>query len=335
MAGADGQTRRPGSALGTGMVLALVSSALFALSGPLAKPLLESGWSPGAAVLVRIGGSALLLLVPTLVLATRNAPAMRRDWRLLVAYGLFPIAGAQLGFFSAIQTLPVGMALLIEYLAPVYVVLWLWLRRGQRPGPLTVVGSAIAVLGLVLVLDPFSGQGVDPVGVAWAVFASIGVVVYFLLSARVSDDLSPVLVIGSGMIIGWVALALAMLVGILPVAMNAADATLNGVTMPWWGYATALVILATVLAYVTGIAGVGRLGPRLGSFVALAEVLFAATLSWLLLGQAATASQLIGGLSIIAGVILVRLGESPADPLKAAVPPDRAALDDRPAPDRL
>lgn len=335
MAGADGQMRGPRSSLGAGMVLALVSSALFALSGPLAKPLLESGWSPGAAVLVRIGGSALLLLLPTLWLAARNAPAMRNNWRFLVGYGLFPIAAAQLGFFSAIQTLPVGMALLIEYLAPVYVVLWLWVRRGQRPGPLTVVGSAMAVIGLILVLDPFSGQGVDPVGVAWAVFASVGVVVYFLLSARVSDDLSPVLVIGSGMIIGWVALALAMLVGILPVAMNAEDATLNGVTMPWWGFATALVILATVLAYVTGIAAVGRLGPRLGSFVALAEVLFAATLSWLLLGQAATVSQLIGGLSIIAGVVLVRLGESPPDPFKAAVPPDRTALEERTAPDRL
>ncbi len=316
MAGTAGMARR-----GSGMVIAIVSSALFALSGPLAKPLLESGWSSGAAVLVRIGGSALLLVVPTVLLAVRSGPAMRANWRFLLGYGLFPIAGAQLGFFSAIQTLPVGMALLIEYLAPVYVVVWLWARRGQRPGAATVAGAITAVVGLILVLDPFSGQGVDPVGVAWAVFASVGVVVYFLLSAQVSEDLSPTLVIGSGMIIGWVALAVAALIGILPVAMNSSDATLDGVTMPWWGYATALVVLATVLAYMTGIVAVGRLGPRLGSFVALAEVVFAATLSWVLLGQSATLSQLAGGMLIITGVVLVRLGENPADPLKASIPP--------------
>lgn len=303
------------------MVIALVSSFLFALSGPLAKPLLESGWSSGAAALVRIGGSALLLLIPTVILASRNRSALRGNWRFLLGYGLFPIAGAQLGFFNAIQTLPVGMALLIEYLAPVYVVLWLWARRGQRPGALTIAGAVTAVVGLVLVLDPFGGQGVDPVGLAWAVFASFGVVVYFLLSASVSEDLSATLVIGVGMIVGWVALAAAALVGLIPVATSAAAATLGGVTLPWWGFATALVILATVLAYLTGIIAVGRLGPRLGSFVALAEVVFAATLAWLLLGQAATLTQLLGGFLIIGGVVLVKLGEPAPDPLKVAPEP--------------
>lgn len=302
----------------SGFGFAVLSALLFSTSGILAKPLLESGWTSGAAVLVRIGGAALVMLVPTLVLVSRSPRAVPANWRYLLAYGLFPIAGAQLGFYSAIRTLPVGIALLIEYLAPVYVVGWLWLRRGQRPGPLTVAGAVTSVVGLILVLDPFSGQGVDPVGVAWAFGSSICVVVYFLLSAQVADDLSPVLVIGVGMIVGCLALAAAGLVGFLPMAATAGDATLDGLTMPWWGYVIALAVVATVLPYVTGILAVSRLGPRLGAFIALAEVVFAAVLAWLLLGQTATAGQLLGGVLIIAGVVLVKLGEPAPDPLKAA-----------------
>ena len=68
-----------------------------------------------------------------------------------------PVAGAQFAYFSAVQRMDVGPALLIEYTAPAAVVVWLWLRHGERPGPLTVAGAGLAALGLVLVLDLLSG----------------------------------------------------------------------------------------------------------------------------------------------------------------------------------
>ncbi len=311
----------------SGMVFALLSAALFSTSGILVKPLLDAGWSSGSAVLARIAGAALLLLVPTVLAAWGSGRVLRANWRYLLAYGLFPVAGAQLGFYSAIQTLPVGIALLIEYLAPVYVVGWLWLRRGQRPGRLTVAGAAAAVIGLILVLDPFTGQGVDPAGVLWAFGSSCCVVVYFLLSASVSDDLPPVLVIGVGMVVGCCALALAGLVGLLPMAATDTSAALGGVTAPWWGYVIAMALVGTVLPYVTGIMAISRLGARLGAFVALAEVVFAALLAWLLLGQTATAGQVAGGILIISGVVLVRAGEPPPDPLKSAPDPEEETAD--------
>lgn len=307
----------------TGLAIAIGSSLAFALSGPLAKPLLDAGWSSGGTAMVRIGGAAVVLLVPTLILIARSrGRTLVGNVRFLVGYGVFPIAGAQLGFFSAIQTLPVGVALLIEYLAPVFVVLWLWLRRGQRPGRLTVLGGVAAMLGLFLVLDISGGTSIDPVGVAWALMASFCVVVYFLLSATVADELSPVLVIGVGMIVGWLVLAGAALIGVLPVLVTTTSASLAGATLPWWVFATGLVLVATVLAYLTGIIAVGRLGARLASFVALSEVVFAAGLSWLLLAQTPNGRQLLGGALILAGVVLVRLGEPAADPLAEAVAPE-------------
>ncbi len=303
----------------SGLIIAIISAAAFALSGPLAKPLLDAGWSAGAAVLVRIGGAALVMLVPVIVIAvrTRGRPLVD-NWRFLIVYGVFPIAGTQLGFFSAIQTLPVGVALLIEYLAPVFVVGWLWLRRGQRPGRLTVMGACIAVVGLVLVLNPTSPAALDPVGVAWALAASLCLVVYFIASATVVADLSPILVIGSGLVVAWFVIAAVGVVGLLPLTVGASDADLAGTALPWWVFAILLILVGTVFAYLTGVAAARRLGPRLASFMALAEVVFATLVAWLLLAQVPTTLQFTGGLLILAGVVLVRLGERPTDLLAAA-----------------
>lgn len=302
--------------LGWGMIIALVSSAAFGVSGPLAKALIESGWTSGAAVLVRVSGAAALLAVPTVLVARRvGRQSLRRQAGFLAAYGLVAVAGAQIGFFSAVRTLPVGVALLIEYLAPVIVVGWLWLRRGQRPSGRTVAGAVAAMLGLVLVLDAATPGGLDPVGVAWALFAALCLTGYFLLSARVHEDLHPVLVIGSGMVVATVVTVLAGLVGLLPMTFSAADTSLAGWQVAWWVPAVGLVLVCSVLSYLTGIVAVRALGARLASFVALTEVLFAILVAWLALGELPTGRQMAGGVLIVAGVVLVRLGERTLNPV--------------------
>src|SRR3546814_3385112 len=127
----------------SGLALGLGSAAAFATSGPFAKSLLDTGWSPGAAVTSRISLAAVVLAVP-------GALAMRGRWHLvrpnvgtIVLYGLLAIAGCQLFYFNAVQTLSVGVALLLEYLGLILVVLWLWLRHGRRPGPWTALGVAL------------------------------------------------------------------------------------------------------------------------------------------------------------------------------------------------
>src|SRR3546814_345013 len=115
----------------SGLALGLGSAAAFATSGPFAKSLLDTGWSPGAAVTSRISLAAVVLAVP-------GALAMRGRWHLvrpkvgtIVLYGLLAIAGCQLFYFNAVQTLSVGVALLLEYLGLILVVLWLWLRSEE------------------------------------------------------------------------------------------------------------------------------------------------------------------------------------------------------------
>jgi drug/metabolite transporter (DMT)-like permease len=132
----------------SGLVLALASSASFALSGVLARAMIDSGWSAGAIVTVRIAVGAAVLLVPG-VLALRGAWAsLRRSGPVVVIYGLIAVAACQLAYFYSVSYLQAGVALLIEFSSPLAVLVWMWLRHQQRPGRLTVLGAALAIAGL-------------------------------------------------------------------------------------------------------------------------------------------------------------------------------------------
>jgi len=148
-----------------GLALALVSAATFGTSGSLAKGLLEAGWSPAAAVTWRVTVGALVLAVPAGLAMRGRWHLLRRGWPSIALFGAVAVAACQLSFFLAVERLSVGVALLLEYLGLILVVGWLWLRHGERPRPLTVVGAGLAVAGLVLVLDVFGVVQIDPVGV--------------------------------------------------------------------------------------------------------------------------------------------------------------------------
>jgi drug/metabolite transporter (DMT)-like permease len=298
-----------GTRLASGLGFALVSAASFGMSGPLARGLLDTGWSAGAAVLVRVAVAALVV-APFGALALRGRwGLLRRNAGLLVTYGVLAVAGAQFCFFSAVQYMQVGPALLIEYTAPAAVVVWLWLRHGQRPGPVTLLGAGVAALGLVLVLDLLSGASLSLVGVLWALAAMVGAATYFVISADEDNGLPPLALAAGGLVVGTVALGLLGWVGVLPMDTATASTTYVGRDFPWWAPLLVLGLVTAALSYTTGIAAGRRLGSRLASFVALLEVVAAVGFAWLLLDELPRPVQLLGGVLILAGVVGVKLGE--------------------------
>jgi len=308
----------PAPRLASGLALALLSATTFGTSGTLASGLLETGWSAGAAVLVRIAVAAVVVL-PFGVYSLRGRwELLRGNAGLVATYGVTAVAGAQLCYFLAVTRMQVGTALMIEYAAPAVVVGWLWLRHGQRPGPVTVGGAALAGIGLVLVLDLTSGVGVDPVGVLWALGAMAGVAAYFVISADEDNGLPPMTLAAGGLVVGAALLGLAGLVGLLPMTTSTAATTYAGREVPWWLPLAGLGLLSAAVAYTSGIAASRRLGSRLASFVGLLEVVAAVGFAWLLLDELPKAVQLAGGVLILAGVVVVRLGERPIRPVPAA-----------------
>jgi drug/metabolite transporter (DMT)-like permease len=292
-----------------GLTFAVLSAVSFALSGPLARGLLDTGWSPGAIVTVRIA-TATVIVLPFAVVSLRGRwNLLRGNAVLIVRYGILAVAGAQFCYFSAVQRLAVGPALLIEYTAPATVVVWLWLRHGQRPGPLTLLGAGIAALGLIAVLDLFSGAGLDAVGVLWALGAMVGLTSYFVLSADEDNGLPPLALAGGGLLVAAVLLGILCAVGALPFEAGTRDAVFGPGQVAWFLPLVALGVVTGAFAYVTGIAAGRRLGSRLASFVALLEVVAAVVFAWVLLDELPQGIQFAGGLLILAGVVVVKLGE--------------------------
>lgn len=311
------RSHRTGSA---GLVLAVVSATAFGLSGPVAKALIDAGWSSAGAVLVRIGGAAAVLVVLLALTRPGVRAAVLADGPALVVYGALAVAGVQVAFFNAIRYLPVGVALLLEYLGPVLVLGWVWAVRRQPPTRLTVVGAAVAIAGLLMVVQVWSGGALDPAGIAWGLAAAVCQASYFLIADRAGANTPPLVLTGVGMVVGTGVVVALGLLGALPVVVTvptAGPVVLAGVDIGWGVAAAMLVGVSTVLAYVLGASAVGRIGATSGALVALLEVVASTLASWWLLGQLPGAFQLGGGALILLGVVLTRLGPSPA---RSAVP---------------
>lgn len=291
---------------GVGLLVALVSAAAFGTAGAFGKPLLLAGWAPGAVVTLRITLAALVLLVPMLISLRGRWAALRRNAWVVAGYGLTGVAGAQLAYFNAVTHLSVGVALLLEYLAPVLIVGWLWLRHHQTPRPLTLVGVALAVGGLLLMLDVAGGASVSLVGIAWGLGAAVCLVLYFLLAAHVDDDVPPIGLAGGGLLVGSLALWAAAATGLLDLTRGAAEVPLGVAIVPWWVPVLVIALVAAAFAYVTGVAAVRMLGAKIASFVALTEVVFAVLFAWVVLAELPTPVQLVGGVLIVGGLVAVR-----------------------------
>ena len=294
-----------------GLPFALVSAASFALSGPLARGLIDAGWSPGAVVLARIAIAALVV-APFAAQALRERwGLLRRNARLVLLYGAVPVAGTQFAYFSAVAAMDVAPALLIEYTAPAAVVVWLWLRHGERPPALTLAGAGLAAVGLVLVLDLASGADLALGGVLWALAAMLGAATYFVMSADTRSGVPPLALAGGGLAVGAVGLGALAVVGVLPMRATTAAPTYAGEAVAWWLPFVGLGVVTAAIAYTAGIAASRRLGSRLASFVALLEVVAGVVFAWLLLEQLPGTVQLVGGAFVVAGVVVVKLGERP------------------------
>ena len=296
-----------------GMAFAAGSALTFGMSGPLAKSLMEAGWSPTAAVTARLAGGALVLALFATLIKPDWLRQAREHSRTVLVYGLIPVAGAQLCYYNAVAHLSVGVALLLEYTAPILVVGWVWATTRRAPSRLTLAGVALAVIGVTLVLDVVHGAHFDAVGVAWGLAAAVCAACYFMMSDEVTADgsgLHAVTLAAGSLVVAAVAIAALGASGLMPLTFTANHAELAGVTMSWAVPVVLLGVVTTALAYTLGISGVARLRPSFASLVGLAEVLCAVLAAWLLLSQSVSVTQAVGGGVVLAGIAIARIGQA-------------------------
>lgn len=300
-----------------GTALALLSSLTFGLSGVLAKPVMTAGIAPLQVTSVRIGMAAVVLLAVVAVLRPRALRFARGDRGVVAGYGLCGVIGAPLLFFVAVSRIPVGIAMLLEFTAPVLVALWVRFVRGTRLATATWWGIGVALLGLAVVGEVWRSVRLDAVGVLAGLGSAVFAAAYYLLGERAAGKHDPLGVLAAGMALGAVLLALLSPPWLVPLGR----ATDLG---PAWLPLATMALVATAVAYLAGILSLRHLPPAAASVIGLLEPVVAAALAWWLLAEALSAVQVLGAVVLLAGAAVVQVATSrtPAlvEPLPSTAP---------------
>jgi drug/metabolite transporter (DMT)-like permease len=291
-----------------GLGLALVSALSFGGSGVAAKPLIEAGLGPLHVVWLRVAGAALIMLP----VAWRHRALVRDRPVLLVGFGLLAVAGVQACYFAAISRIPVGVALLIEYLSPALVLLWVRFVQRRPVSRAAAVGVVLAVGGLACVVEVWAGISFDTVGVLLALGAACCQVSYFVMSDHGADSRNgtapadPLGVIAYGLLVGTVVLTLVARPWTMDWALLGGSADLGGSQVAGALLLGWIVLIATVLAYATGVTSVRRLSPQVAGVVACLEAVVATVLAWVLLDEHLSAPQIVGGAVVLVGALIAQ-----------------------------
>ncbi|MFF3975142.1 DMT family transporter [Streptomyces sp. NPDC001828] len=304
-----------------GLGLALVSAFAFGGSGVAAKPLIEAGLDPLHVVWLRVTGAALVMLP----LAWRHRSLVLRRPALLAGFGLLAVAGVQACYFASISRIPVGVALLVEYLAPALVLGWVRFVQRRQVSRAAAVGVVLAVGGLACVVEVWSGIGFDAVGLLLALGAACCQVGYFVLSDQGGEGegaADPIGVIAYGLLFGSLVLTVVARPWGMKWAVLGGSADMNGSQVPAALLLCWIVLIATVLAYVTGVVSVRKLSPQVAGVVACLEAVLATVFAWILLGEHLSAPQIIGGAVVLAGAFIAQSAapKAPSGPLVTGGP---------------
>lgn len=308
-------TRRGSGGLG----LALVSAGAFGGSGVAAKPLIEAGIDPLHVVWIRVAGAALVLL--PVALRDRTLPRLRPG--LLLGFGALGVAGCQALYFVAISRIPVGVAILVEFLGPAMLLGWVRFVQRRPVRRSAVVGVLLAVAGMACVVEIWSGPAFDALGLLCAFGAACCQAAYFVLADHGTDQddaPDPVAVIAYGLIVGTVLLTVCARPWNISFPALTQSAALGSRDVPSVLLIAWIVLVATVLAYLSGVIAVRRLTSQVAGVVACVEAVVGTVLAWILLGEHLGSAQIAGGTLVLCGAFVAQTATATATSAKRPEP---------------
>lgn len=278
----------------------MTSAFAFGGSGVAAKPLIEAGFDPLHVVWMRVAGAALILLP----VALRHRRLVRLRPGLLLGFGLLGIAGCQGLYFLAISRIPVGVAILVEFLGPALLLGWVRFVQRRPVSRAAVIGVLFAVAGMACVVEVWSGLAFGALGLLFAFGAACCQVAYFVLAdhgTHGDDAPEPVAVIAHGLIVGTLVLTVVARPWNIPWTALSQQAALGERDVPAVLLIGWIVLVSTVVAYLTGVIAVRRLTPQVAGVVACLEAVVGTVLAWVLLDEHLGGWQVLGGTLVLVG----------------------------------
>ncbi len=293
-----------------GYALYLFAALLFALNGTVVKSMLLAGLEASDLSQLRATGSFLILLA-FVALTNRSALRIRRtELTLLVAYGVVGIAFTQFLYFVSIMTIPIGIALLIEFTSPLMVAIWFRFGYGYPTKRIVWVALATALVGLAIVGQVWTGLALDPFGVLCAFGAAVSVSFYFIAGdrqVRGPAPRDPVSLTMWGM--GFAALFWAIVQpvwdfpfatfgGTIQLAGDGGPVVPAAVPMLW------MVVPGTLVPFSLVVLSMQHLRASQASVMGMTEPIMAAAIAWLVLGQTLEAAQIVGAVIVLGSVLV-------------------------------
>ncbi len=301
----------------TGYLLVIAAAVLFGLNAGISRIPLRSGTSTEAFTSVRITG-AFLVLVVIVLLVDRSAlrPPRGRAILLVAGLGIVGVVGLQWTYNVAIDRLPLGIALLVEYLGPVWVVLWVRFVRRESVDARMWPALGLAVVGLAVVGQVWTGLAFDGLGLTMAFAAGLCFAAYFLLGEHDTGG-SPLHVIVWSF--GFAAALMTILEPAWTVDSLGVDASVLGRfddwTVPAWAAMTCVVLMGTVAPFFLLLLALRRLPATVVSVVAMLEPVVAVVVGWAWFAEALSTVQVLGVVVLLTGIVLAQTARtrSPAE----------------------
>jgi drug/metabolite transporter (DMT)-like permease len=294
--------------LGYGMVA--TAATLFAVNGSISKVVLGSGLSPLELTQIRSTGAALGFLVVVLVLAPVRLRIDRRELLFLVAFGIAGVAFVQWFYFIALDHLPVGIALLIQFLGPLFVALFARFVYRERIRRRIWLALILCITGLSVVVEAWSGLAYSTIGITAALAAAFALAAYILMAERERRHRDSLSLCFYGFFFAALFWAVVNPLWQFPWDTLGESVSLQGnldeYSAPVWLLVAFVILVGTMVTFALLIGALRHVSATRASILATLEPVLATVVAWLWLGQTFGATQLIGGAVVLAGIFLAQ-----------------------------
>lgn len=297
-----------------GVAMYLAAAFLFAVNGVFSKDVLNAGLDPGHLTQLRNGGAAILLVLYVALFQRSGLRIRKGEWGFLILYGVLAFTCVQFLYFVTISRLPVGIGTLFAFLAPVVVALYLKFVRGVSVGRRIWLGIVLTLLGLALVAQVWRGMTLDPLGVAAGLTLAVALSSYWVLGERGQQQRDPVSLTMWGFVFASAAWLIVLPWWNFPVDVmtTTAEPLLAGTPgLPVWVLMLWGIVLGTIAPFLLVLGSLRRIGAQRAGIVGTTEPLWAGLIALALLGETFTAIQGVGGLIVLAGVIVAETAREP------------------------
>jgi drug/metabolite transporter (DMT)-like permease len=291
----------------------LLAAFLFAFNGVVAKAAMNAGFDPVHLTQLRNAGAMVVLAVFVAVTGPQRFRVSRRELPFLIAYGVIAFTLVQYLYFLTISRLTVGIGTLLAFLGPVIVALWLRFARKRSVSNRIWVAIALTVLGLALVAQVWRGATLDPLGVAAGLLCAVALAAYWLLGESGQQHRDGVSLTMWGFVFAsltWAVISPWWTFPWTTLTVRTEPLLDAAPGLPVWALMVWGVLLGTIAPFLLVLGSLRRIGAQRAGIVGTTEPLWAAVIGLALLGETFTPTQAIGGLIVLAGVVVAETSRS-------------------------